>query len=288
MIELILNKIAKAQKEYSISKLEKLIPYLLEITPITTLEIQSGVPIERVRNNYNGEFFFSEADLSYRKDIWNIKEFGRANLPYSSKFYGSLRSEYINEIRVVNILETNKIFRQNRNIKKRQIFTSGQWITNNTLKVAIFSHNPSAIFNNNEIKRHAIELDNEIEKLSIEERILCKKVIKFLSYYFGRSNIYSHLDYSTTALVSDHLINKYHLDGILYPSVRAKFKAYNVVLTPLSVDAKLNFSNAAMFELIVNRDKVVIDNLASGIPFNDRIEWEYLERTNDQVLNLFL
>jgi hypothetical protein len=289
VIELILNNIKKAQNEHSFSKLEKLVPDLLNTTPITTLDIQKGVPIERVRNNYNGEYFFSEDELSYRKDKWNIKEFGRANIPFSSKFYGSLKSEYIHETRVVNVLETNKIFRQNRSIRKRQIFTSGQWVTNDTLKVAVFSHNPLAIVNNEEIKKHVLQLDNVIFNLSSTERAICKKVIKFLSYYYGKPNIYTHLDYCTSALVSEHAFDKYKLDGILYPSVRSKYKAYNVVLNPLIADTKLFFNNAAMFELMINRNNVVIDNLASGrILNNNRIEWDYLERTSDKVLNHFL
>src|SRR5689334_13742972 len=110
MISLILRDIEKAAERRDITKLESLIHQILRITPIPKVDLMTGLEVQRIRNNYHGEIFYSESEISIRKDIWNIKEFGRCNFPNDSKFYCSLSSKYIKDIRVTNVLETNSAF----------------------------------------------------------------------------------------------------------------------------------------------------------------------------------
>lgn len=288
MIDLFLRNIEKAVVNHNISVLEKLINQLLEIVPIPRVELAPGLELQRIRNNYHGEIFYSETEISYRKDAENIKEFGRCNFPNSSKFYCSLSSKYIQEIRVINVLETNKVFRENFSIRKRQIFTSGQWLCQQPLTVAIFPFNKFAKGLNSEVRLHASKYEEILKSFGKSDRENANKVLPFISYYLARKKINTHWDYLISAFFSELILSRYNLDGILYPSVRADFKAYNLALQPHATN-KLSISNAAMFELFLNRKKAFIDNVADGeIRFNNEILWNQLERTSDKELKRHL
>ncbi|MDE3236245.1 MAG: hypothetical protein KGO81_09850 [Bacteroidota bacterium] len=289
MIDFLLRDIQLAHKRRDLSKLEILIHELLTISPIPVVEISENVSLERLRNNYKGEIFHSEADISFRQDYWNIKEFGRANFPSSSKFYCSLASKYVKDIRIVNVLETNKEFRQKQVIKKRQVFTSGQWITNSILKVAVFPFNQSAILYNEEIGFHSNKFYQIINNFSEEQRMIYKKTLRFISYFYSLKEIMNHYDYTVSAYLSEFIFDKYNLDGILYPTVRAQFRTYNLVLRPEVSLSKLTFTKAAMFELILIGKKAVIDNIADGEKDNlNNIYWNYTERTSEGVVSKLL
>ncbi len=289
MIDFLLRDIQLAHSQKDISKLEVLINQLLNVTAIPIVSIVKHVPLERLRNNYNGEVFYSEEEISFRRDHWNINEFGRANFPNSSKFYASLASKYISDIRVVNVFETNKEFRQNKRIKKRQVFTSGQWITNDTLNVAIFPFFRNAILYNEEIGFHSIKFSEIINEFNEEQKKIYKKALKFISYYFALKDIRSHYDYAVSAYISELLFDKYGIDGILYPTVRAEFKTYNLVLSPEASLSKLTLINSAMFELFMNGKKALVGNVAiAENVIDNNIYWSYLDRTSEAVLNKLL
>lgn len=262
MIEILLNSLTRAYLNSDLVVTQKLVFQLLSLTPIPRLEIGANVQIQRLRNNYNGELFTSEEEISYRRDPWNIKEFGRANFPYSSKFYGSLSSKYIDAIRVVNVLETNREFRDGKMDKKRQVFTSGEWVTIQPLKVAIFPFHKAAIIQNEEVESHARIFNSFVDKFPLEQSGMIKKVLKYVSFFYSNRNIHKHFDYLISAFVSEFIFDIYKLDGILYPSVRATYKTNNLVLDPQSVLSKLRLDKAAMFELFLNGKNAYIDNVA--------------------------
>ena len=270
------------------TKLEKLVKQLLSILIIPTIEITPGTEVQRIRNNFKGEVFYSESEISYRSDIWNINEFGRCNLPNSSKFYSSLSSKYIQEIRVVNVLETNKAFREYSSIRKRQVFTSGNWVIRKPLNVAIFPFNKYAKVANSEVKLHSETYEQIIKSFTFNDRQNAQKILPFISYQLSKKNIKSHWDYSISAFFSEFIIDKYNLDGILYPSVRANYKTYNLMLNPASLN-KLDLTRAAMFELFIDRKNVIIDNLADGkITSDNKILWTQVERASDKDLTRLL
>jgi hypothetical protein len=289
MIDLFLRNIKIAYDRHDLTKLERLVKQLLNITPVPKLEIQFGVPIQRLRNNYHSELFTSEDEISFRQDYRNIKEFGRCNFPNSSKFYGSLNSKYINETRIVNVLETNKEFREKKMVRKRQIFTSGEWITTQPLNVAIFPFDRNAILYNEEIKFHAEKFGSIIGEFTPEQKVIYKRVLKFISYYYSLKHIFNPLDYTISAYITELLFDKYGFDGILYPSVRAEYKTYNLVIEPNSVISKLRLDKAAMFELYLVRKNAFIDNVAyADISRGFKLYWNYTERTSETELKCLL
>lgn len=285
MIDIFLRNIDKAAEVRDLTKLEQLIHQLLSILIIPRVEIVPGTEVQRIRNNYHGETFFSEKEISFRTDIWNIKDFGRCNLPNSSKFYSTLSSKYIKEIRVANVLETNRIFRDNLSIRKRQVFTSGKWVIREPLVVAIFPFNKYAKGSNSEISFHANKYEEIINSFDSEQKQIAKKVLPFISYHLSKKHIKSHWDYAISAFFSEFILDKYNLDGILYPSVRTNYKTYNLMLEPISVN-KLQFTQAAMFELLIDRKKVFIDNMADGeVTVYNKILWTQIERSSEKELS---
>lgn len=285
MIDLFLRNIGKAAESRDLAKLEQLIHQVLAILIIPRVEIIPGTEVQRIRNNYKGEVFFSEPEISFRSDIWNIKDFGRCNLPNSSKFYSSLSSKYIKEIRLANVLETNKVFRDNLSIRKRQVFTSGKWITRLPLTVAIFPFNRYAKGSNEEISLHAHKYEEIISSFNNSEKQIANKVLPFISYHLSKKHIKSHWEYAISAFFREFILDKYNLDGILYPSVRTNYKTYNLMLEPESLN-KLEFTQAAMFELFIDRKKAFIDNVADGeITSYDKILWTQIERSSEKELN---
>jgi hypothetical protein len=66
--------------------------------PIITMKFHKGRAVYRCRKHDSTnekERFYFESDISYRRDIQNIKSIGRCNYFNSSKFYGSITTEEV-------------------------------------------------------------------------------------------------------------------------------------------------------------------------------------------------
>ena len=185
-------------------------------------------------------------------------------------------------------METNKVFRDNLSIRKRQVFTSGNWVIRQPLIVAVFPFNKFAKSVNSEIYSHAEKYEEIISSFNSNERQIANKALPFISYHLSKKHIKSHWDYSISAFFSEFIIDKYNLDGILYPSVRTNYKTYNLMIEPPSIN-KLELTQAAMFELFIDRKKIFIDNLADGkITLDNKILWTQIERSSEKELRLRL
>jgi hypothetical protein len=93
--------------------------------------LHKGYYIDRVRINHNNKIFKTIDDVNYINDeeILNTHvDFGRANFPKQSIFYGSIESPQIKKTRGTAWLETTDIFK-NKNVLENieQIFTSCRW-----------------------------------------------------------------------------------------------------------------------------------------------------------------
>lgn len=82
----------------------------LKSIPYITAKLKAGHHIERARINKPKEIFTSEAEITYRTDFENIIEYGRANSPGQSLFYGAIKSDHIENPRLVNLFETSELY----------------------------------------------------------------------------------------------------------------------------------------------------------------------------------
>lgn len=124
-------------------KLWSVIYYNSICLPYTTAIIRKGAIIERGRINYNGEIYYSEFDISYRTDTENIKEFGRANKPSQSRFYGAMPSNNVKMPRIVLFSELVEQFRVIPHSDFETTMTIGRWFVKEDFEVAdvCFSEN---------------------------------------------------------------------------------------------------------------------------------------------------
>lgn len=213
--------------------------------PYTTALIKKGATIERGRVN-DSPFYNSEFEISYRTDYGNIREFGRANKPYESMFYGAMSS---GEIKLARIILFSELVKEFTNIPTTDVeitMTIGRWVAKEDFEVAdvCFSEN---YFNNNEIKERyenwkAKMIDFEIGQIDYQNLLI------FFADEFSKKEIKTHHDYKLACLYKDFAIHSNKLCGICYPSVRTDYKAYNIALTPDTVERYLELKQVAMFK----------------------------------------
>jgi hypothetical protein len=127
----------------------------LILIPFVTAKLNKGYHIERGRINKPDEIFTSEKEISYRTDYKNIENYGRANVPHFSLFYGAIQSDIIEHPRLVNLLETSEIFRnlKENNVDKADfVMTLGKWRITNEMEIVEIVFDENSIKNSNDVK----------------------------------------------------------------------------------------------------------------------------------------
>lgn len=243
--------------------------------PYTTAMIRTGVIIERGRINNQKDIFNSEFEISYRTDTGNIKEFGRANKPYQSRFYGSMPSPEIKMPTIVLFSELVEQFNERTLSDYDVTMTIGRWFVKEDFEVAdiCFSEN---YFEVGDLKNR---FDYWIEKtkdtdLNNED---FKNLLFFFSNEFSKTHLKSHFDYKLSCLYTDIAIYMNKLNGVSYPSVKTDYKANNIVLDPRAVEKYLELREVAVFRFIIeNKKPLVIQTHYSDKlgPLNSSFVWK--------------
>jgi hypothetical protein len=232
--------------------------------PFMVAPLSPGVRLERVRNNYNGEIFNKVEEMSFRPDVVNIKEYGRANLIHQSVFYGCMFPQNIEFARLTNVIETNPILRSgNKNHKGNNIFTTGQWEVKGLINLLILPLNEKAILNNYITRVEFEHYMKELNRLSSETRELVFELVKFFANEFAKPVI-NHIDYKLTAAFSYVFMVEYGIDGVVYPSVKAEYRSHNIAMTPAAT-LSLELLKVGMYELLIDGTQVHFNPLAYAI-----------------------
>jgi hypothetical protein len=253
----------------------------LILIPFVTAKLNKGYHIERGRINKPDEVFTSEMEISYRTDYKNIVNYGRANVPHFSLFYGAIQSDIIEHPRLVNLLETSEIF---RNLKENNvnnadfIMTLGKWRIINEMEVVEIVFDENSIKNSDDVKNsYEYHLKRLIEHYP-EHSEHFKLILTFFSNQFAKKEINKHFDYMVSAAYSDMAINIRNFVGIKYPSVKTDYQGHNVVLTPMAVENNLELEIVAMFRVVKNGMKTLVTPIAHATEFgelNSEFKWVY-------------
>lgn len=242
--------------------------------PYTTAIIRKGTPIERGRLNRDTPFFYSEFEISYRTDYGNIKEFGRANEPFSSRFYGAIPSKKIDLSRIVLFSELEKKFRQIPKGNYETTMTIGRWFVKEDFEVADVCLSENYLSNSELKAKHEMWLSKlKNSEIGQEEYI---NLLSFFSDEFSKKEINTHHDYKLSCLYSDYAIVANKLNGVLYPSVQTDYEGLNLVLTRDAVEKYLELKTVAMFKYKVEKGNASLyptyysDDL--GV-FNTQFKW---------------
>jgi len=253
------------------------------IIPFLNKNIEQG-EIDRARiNNKIGEIFTSENDISYREDINNIHNYGRANAPFQSMFYGAILTSQIKYPRITSLIETSEIFRdipKNKFADAHFMMTLGKWNIKKPLKVVDLVFNKYNIENIQDVKK-----SNEDAKKIIAENFPdnideIELILEFFSDEFAKEDIRSNNDYKISCIYSQMALNQ-NVDGIIYPSVRTKAMGYNIALTPLSVNSSLELTKASMHKIEKEKDDTIIGNYKIALDlgvFNSNFKWKHAKK----------
>ena len=246
--------------------------------PYTTTLLKKGTPIERGRINKDCGFFNSEFEISYRTDTGNLKEFGRANKPFQSIFYGAIPSEDIKYPRIVLFSELVEQFREIPLDNFEITMTIGRWIVKEDFEISDVCFS-SDYFNVENIKRRYDFWVRETKDSEIGQEDY-QELLKLFSKEFSKTQINNHFDYKLSSLYAYIAIYGNKLNGIGYPSVRTDYLANNVAITPDAVEKYLDLKEVGRFKFIVEKGKPSVsqthytDNLGS---FNSTFKWKKIK-----------
>lgn len=172
-------------------------------------------------------------ELSYRKDILNLKNFGSANEPGQGFFYCN-----DNNNQNTGISESVSIFRGNEECNE-EILTIGVWNLKESIKLAMILPSEEIVGINQEFDEmkyiyNNFENSKEFEGLKNFNEFLVKEFTLDLKKH--KSN------YKITCAFSNYIREQFpEVDGIIYTSIKSEYQGTNIVLWPEVVDKKIEF-----------------------------------------------
>lgn len=230
----LITKLKELKEENSITSYPHIKNILKnQLIPVAFSEFHPTKLIRCRRHNNNELFFSSSEDLSYRKDILNIKSFGRANEPGQGFFYCN-----DNKNQNTGIAEAVSVFRDNEE-SQEEILTMGVWNLKKSLKLAVILPSDENIGINKEFDdiKHSF---NNFEKS--EDFNDLKNFNEFLAKEFTLDLKIHKSNYKITCAFSNYIKEQFpEIEGIMYGSIKAEFQGTNIVLWPEVVDEKTEF-----------------------------------------------
>ncbi|WP_369752566.1 hypothetical protein AB3G34_11955 [Flavobacterium sp. WC2409] len=268
--EQIIAKLKELKEDNSISSYTHIKNILKnQIIPIIYSEFQPFRLI-RYRKHYNDEDFFeSSEELTYRKDILNINNFGRLNEPGQGYFYCN-----DNENQTTGIAEIVSVFRGNDE-SNDEILTIGTWNVNQKLKLAVILPKNENFGINSEFDK----LKEDYNKLDDSEHFEDVKILnEFIANEFTLDLEKHKSNYKITCAYSNYIKEQFpEIDGIIYASVKSEFSGTNIVLWQDVVDNKIEFFAArkSIFKRVADKSFVEVETFDSKSydSKNDKIIW---------------
>lgn len=213
--------------------------------PVAFTEIKP-YKLVRFRRHNNGENFFKNIEqLSYRKDILNIDNFGRANEPGQGFFYCTDKQE-------TGMVEAVSIFRGKKD-SNEEILTISAWDLKENLKLVMILPSIENGGKNSEFDEMK-QFYNSFEKSKEYEDVV--NFNEFLAKEFTLDLQKHNTNYKITCAFSNYIKEVFpQVDGIMYGSVKSEFNGINIVLWPEVVDKKIEFVAARKQVLMRTKEK---------------------------------
>lgn len=270
--ELLINKLSELKGDNSISSYSHIKNILYnQLIPIPYSEDKPFKLIRYRRHNdcNRNKLFDSSEDLTYRKDILDIRNFGRANEPGQGFFYCN---DNFNQN--TGIAEIVSMFRGNEN-SEEEVLTIGAWNVKESLKLAII------------VPQSNTENQKELEKIESfynqlvqgEELEDLKNFINFIAKEYSLDIEKDKSNYKITSAFSNYIRDNFpEIDGIIYSSMKSEHTGTNIVLWPETADKKLEFVAARKSVFKRKKDKTYIEEqIVESKDYdieNDKINWE--------------
>lgn len=260
---------------------EKLIKKIREINfiPFPTAILKKGFYVDRIRINNGDELFYSEKEISYREDTYNIKSYGRANITGQSLFYGAFESENIKHPRFVNLIETSEIFRnieKHSELDKTFYATLGRWELINETEVLEIIFDKNLIEKSEENKKAYQYHLQKLKEIENEEKF--HKILEFFSSEFAKKTIVNDSDYKLSAIYFNlALMSNQNIAGVKYPSVKSDYLGYNLALLPNALERNFRLKNVVLLEIDkkgMNTTVKSVNSVDDFGPMNSKFKWK--------------
>ena len=224
--------------------------------PVIRFFIGAGSSLIRQRVNEPGKEYNLVKELYYPPAI-NIKDYGRANLPFQSMFYACCFSLDPDEPlpRMLTLMETSSFFKDTESCGIERA-TCSRWLVKDRLELIVlpfYTHynRPCKM-----IMEIQTRWDDAIKSTNINED--AKELVDYMSAeiskdfpnskgYFKIANFVNYLLY-----VNEKTRDA---DGVMYPSVPGDGAGFNVVLKKESADVKIEFVRSSLLHLVKNKKK---------------------------------
>lgn len=264
-----LVELKKSNSESSYSHILNILRNQIILVPFTIIK-----PYKLIRYRRHGDFnkeklFTTSEDLTYRKDILDINNFGRANEPGQGFFYCN-----DNQNQNTGISEIVSVFRGNED-SKEEVLTISAWNLNESLNLAIIlpiEENYGKNVEFDKMKQFYKTFQNSPEFDDL------KNLNEFLAKEFTLDIEKQNSNYKITSAFSNYIKENFpSVDGIIYCSIKSEYEGVNIVLWPEVVDQKIGFAAArkSTFKSVKNKT-FLEENIVESKSYdsvNDIIIW---------------
>lgn len=215
------------------------------------VHFKEGTPIMRGRPNKPTERFENKSDYSFKPKCCN-KTFQRASTPENTMFYGVVPNiKNINNITTDELLGMRlsvicELFHNGLNTEETPKISFGRWRVKKGEKLNVLAIIQEEKYKESnellpELRFAHSYFVNQNKDLNIKDRSL--KYGTFLANEFSKSKILFDYDYMISAVFSEFVSKHKNFDGILYPSVRAEGRYFNIAINPDVVNSKLELTD---------------------------------------------
>lgn len=220
--------------------IEKVIKTELLQFALPTKIFESGLIFYRCSNHYDMNDFTTTTRLSYRTDLEDINDYGRANIKQQGIFYCA------DEIATV-VGETNPVFRGDghKDVDSFAV-TVSTWRSIKPLEFTLVINNKQAQEKNTLITKYKTDIDKLIKEIFDKEADKIHEILNFISNEFALNTNGNSNYYKISSVFSQIAFNT--SDGIIYPSVQRKLEGINFAIKPDSVDDKIEFVEAHKYK----------------------------------------
>lgn len=215
------------------------------------VNFKEGTPIMRGRPNKPTDRFENKSDYSFKPQSCN-KTYQRASTPENTMFYGivpnikDISNLTTNELEGMRLSVCCELFHNGLNIEETPKISFGRWRVKYGEQLNLL-----AIIQEEKYKE-SNELLSELKfaydyfvKIGLDKDIKDKSLNygTFLANEFSKAEILSQYDYIISAIFSEFVSKHKQFDGVLYPSVRAEGKYFNISINPDVVNSKLELTD---------------------------------------------
>jgi len=252
----IIKKIKELKKDNSLGSYSHIKNILFnQFIPVFCTEVRPYKIIRYRKHNEDNrnDLFNTSEDLSYRKDILNISNFGRANEPGQGFFYCN-----DNKNQDTGISEIVSVLRGNHD-SEEEVLTIGAWNLMQSLKLAIILPLKSSFLSQEDLKNMKKFYSQIAEGNKLEE---IKKLVNFIAEEYYLDIDKDNSNYKITAAFSNYVRNVFpEIDGIMYSSIKSEHTGINIVLWPEIVDSKLEFAAARKTVFKKTQEKTFVEEV---------------------------